>query len=335
MYHSRADTNPYAVARERLSIKHHLVGREKEKQEICRLIQEATNLKRGECVLLTGPTGVGKSLTVSVALDDAVSATKRRVIINLSAIQKTKRLILDIAEGLFSIDAATTREGAVSLLKAKLQKASAIVVLEEIDEKYYGADVKTLCDLTQSSRLILVGTGNSDNFQATVQFWKRIDFSCYTHTELLAIAEAKLMSRVLEERVFAKGALKLWSHRSAGIMGDYRTSVGPLIASIKSAENAGQLVSMKDVQTAFSANSCLAVLDALAPITKNLLETMIKKQREGQESFGGADVLTLYRDIYKCRECPLRPSDIIGAWQDIGTLEKLPFERYRIKAKFL
>ncbi|OJD17753.1 hypothetical protein AJ78_02162 [Emergomyces pasteurianus Ep9510] len=197
-----------------------LVGRESERQELAEFIQNAVQLRQGDCMYVSGPPGTGKSAVVDEVCQslcmDTVNESVKVARINCASMTSSKDIYAKLADELCE-DPQLFKKSRTELLDGMfVQKkrtrsttttsAFYLVALDEIDH-LLSTDVETLYTLfgwsmQAHSRLVLIGIANA--LDLTDRFLPRLKsknmkprllpFLPYTTAQITGIISTRLRS---------------------------------------------------------------------------------------------------------------------------------------------
>ena len=223
-----------------------LVGREAEREELTKFVQECIDNTSGGCTYVSGPPGTGKSAMVHEVTEGfETSATTKKAYINCMSMKTSKDLYGNLLENLcedievLEGDEVKTLQG--MFVPRKTSKAVYIVTLDEIDH-VLSLDLEILYklfewSLQKASRLILVGIANA--LDLTDRFLPRLKarnlkpqllpFLPYTSTQIKTVITSRLKSLVPPNSptpdfvpFLHPAAIELCSRKVAGQTGDLR-----------------------------------------------------------------------------------------------------------------
>ncbi|KAE9381386.1 cell division control protein Cdc6 [Stipitochalara longipes BDJ] len=223
-----------------------LVGRESEREELTRFVQECIGNTSGGCTYVSGPPGTGKSAMVHEVMEGfETSATTKKAYINCMSMKTSKDIYGNLLENL-SEDVEVLEGDEVKTLQGmfvsrKKSKTVYIVTLDEIDH-VLSLDLEILYQLFEwslqkSSRLILIGIANA--LDLTDRFLPRLKarnlkpqllpFLPYTATQIKTVITSRLKSLVPADSLtpdfvpfLHPAAIELCSRKVAGQTGDLR-----------------------------------------------------------------------------------------------------------------
>ena len=236
-------THLYQIARSKLQIRTKLVGRTNEMQEVSEFVRDAVGT--GSSMYISGPSGVGKSLTVASVMDQLVKekivSSNSLVTVNLAA-DAIDSLLLHLVSILVP-QKTVAMAGPLDKAKARsllqMHRRAAVIVLEECDQKRHSKDVCALFEMVQKDActFVLIGLGNSSDFLQSNQLTatREMAFAAYNAADLIGIVREKLSIEV-EERLFEPSAMKLWSIKVSNASGDLRSATACLERAIDLAE---------------------------------------------------------------------------------------------------
>lgn len=343
----------YQRARRALQVRDVLVGRVVEGERVGAFLAErlASTPPRGGGLYLSGPPGVGKSLTVAATAQrllgtppDAAAAAAasrprvRRAVVNLAAenvpclLSHVARLVVGKNSRLLTErDVPLDRVSARGMLEDYCRRKQVLLVVEEADHK---AHVKAVCELFElarlpESRLVVVGLGNGRNFVAKNKLHaEEMVFAAYSADELMAIVSSKLGPELFSELVDAS-ALKLWASKVVENMGDCRSAISSLVKAIDWAE-AEHLklppprqtvkVGLRAVKALVdgwgSSKESLGLIAGLAPSARVLLMGLARETSGGSGRFSAADVRRVYAALFKSRPDEGQLRSLLGSLLD-------------------
>lgn len=233
----------YQMGRRLLQSRNELIGREKESAQVDSFVRECLAGKRGGACYISGPSGVGKSLTVGrvVARVAEEKLCRSHLTINLAS-EKMSCLLTRVAEE-FAPKRLQEGEGKTKarfVVEEACRSRSLVLVLEEVDQRQH---VKAVCELfaiankTQGSQLVLIGIGNNRSFVAEnkLQTSLSLTFAAYSADDLVRIVSDKLSAEVCSQ-LMDSNALKLWASKVAEHLGDMRSATSCLVKAIDIAE---------------------------------------------------------------------------------------------------
>jgi Cdc6-like AAA superfamily ATPase len=335
----------YQVARRKLQGRNALVGRRKEEEEIAGFVLPLLKSQRGGTLYVSGPSGVGKSLTVScVAARVRDEKLSRRILtINLAS-EKIGCLMTRVAELLAPQrvvqrdEQVTAFAAARSVVESVCQSRPVLLVLEEVDQKSH---VRAVCELfaiagrAEKSQLVLIGIGNKRTFvtKNKIATDKGLTFAAYNADELIEIMTEKLSQEVCAKLV-EPGALKLWAGKVTEHMGDLRSATACLVKAIDIAE-ADYLskqpmpaepvkVGLRAMRTLLdgwgSAKDTLSNISGLAPSARILLIGLAKACAGTNGEFTEAEMRRVYCKLFH-QDRP-EPGQLRGL---LGSLLDTPF----------
>jgi Cdc6-like AAA superfamily ATPase len=335
----------YQVARRKLQGRNALVGRRKEEEEIAAFVLPLLKSQRGGALYVSGPSGVGKSLTVScVAARVRDEKLSRRILtINLAS-EKIGCLMTRVAELLAPQrvvqrdEQVTAFAAARSVVESVCQSRPVLLVLEEVDQKSH---VRAVCELfaiagrAEKSQLVLIGIGNKRTFvtKNKIATDKGLTFAAYNADELIEIMTEKLSQEVCAKLV-EPGALKLWAGKVTEHMGDLRSATACLVKAIDIAEAdylSKQPVPAEPVKVGLramktlldgwgSAKDTLSNISGLAPSARILLIGLAKACAGTNGEFTEADMRRVYCKLFH-QDRP-EPGQLRGL---LGSLLDTPF----------
>ncbi|KAN0122586.1 cell division control protein Cdc6 [Hyaloscypha variabilis] len=223
-----------------------LVGREAERDELTKFVQECIDKTSGGCTYVSGPPGTGKSAMVHEVTEGfETSSTTKKAYINCMSMKTSKDLYGNLLENL--CEDVEVREGEEVktlqeiFISRKKSKTVYIVTLDEIDH-ILSLDMEILYklfewSLQKASRLILVGIANA--LDLTDRFLPRLKarnlkprllpFLPYTAAQIKTVIMSRLKSLVPADSqtpdfipFLHPAAIELCSRKVAGQTGDLR-----------------------------------------------------------------------------------------------------------------
>ncbi|OAX80001.1 hypothetical protein ACJ72_05672 [Emergomyces africanus] len=200
-----------------------LVGRESERQELAEFIQNAVQLRQGDCMYVSGPPGTGKSAVVDEVFQSLCMNMENESVkvarINCASMTSSKDIYAKLADELCE-DPQLFKKSRTELLAGMfMQKrrtpsttntsAFYLVALDEIDH-LLSTDVESLYTLFEwslqaHSRLALIGIANAldltDRFLPRLKSKKMkphlLPFLPYTAAQIAGIISTRLRSLLL------------------------------------------------------------------------------------------------------------------------------------------
>ncbi len=313
----------YQIGRRMLQGRNALIGREKESAEIEAFVNGLLSEKRSGACYISGPSGVGKSLTVSgVTAKVAASKQSRHVVTVNLASERIGCLMTHVAELLAPKKLSERYERiapfahARSVVEKVCRARPVLLVLEEVDQKSH---LKAVCELfsiaskVEGSMLVLIGIGNKRSFVAKnkIAVSKLMTFASYSAEDLIRIVTEKLSPEVCSQLV-EPNALKLWAGKVAEHMGDLRSATSCMIKAIDIAEAeylskqpapaAPIKVGLRAMKTLLdgwgSTKDTLSNISGLAPSARILLIGLAKDSAKSQGQFTEADMRRVYCDLF-------------------------------------
>lgn len=223
-----------------------LVGREVEREELTKFVQDCIAKTSGGCTYVSGPPGTGKSAMVHEVTEGfQTSPTTKKAYINCMSMKTSKDLYGNLLENLcedvevLEGDEVKTLQG--MFIPKNKSKTVYIVTLDEIDH-VLSLDLEILYklfewSLQKASHLILVGIANA--LDLTDRFLPRLKarnlkpqllpFLPYTSVQIKTVIMARLKSLIPKDSptpdfvpFLHPAAIELCSRKVAGQTGDLR-----------------------------------------------------------------------------------------------------------------
>jgi hypothetical protein len=207
----------------------HLIGRENEKQDLYAFVRNCFSKKSGGICYISGPSGVGKSLTVQTVMTCISTEGRTSLAVDLAS-QNFPSLLEYLREQLGAMD----RDALIQKLSCSMP---IVLVVDEVDQYRHRNDVITLFEIANrsTSQLVLIGIGNNRNFMHEIQFPEHLPiiFPAYGVDDLIQIFSTKLS----EVQLFGPGTIKMLAYKGTDVLGDIRVLTSCLTKAIKSAES--------------------------------------------------------------------------------------------------
>lgn len=223
-----------------------LVGREAEREELTKFVQDCITKTSGGCTYVSGPPGTGKSAMVHEVTESfEISPSTKKAYINCMSMKTSKDLYGNLLENLcedievLEGDEVKTLQG--MFVPRKKSKTVYIVTLDEIDH-VLSLNLEILYklfewSLQKTSRLILIGIANA--LDLTDRFLPRLKarnlkpqllpFLPYTAAQIKTVITSRLKSLVPANSLTPESvpflhpaAIELCSRKVSGQTGDLR-----------------------------------------------------------------------------------------------------------------
>ncbi|KAI1946093.1 AAA ATPase [Ophidiomyces ophidiicola] len=225
-----------------------LVGRESERQELTKFINDSISSGRGGCKYVSGPPGTGKSALVEEVCREIQKENSAKVAyVNCASMTSARDIYGKLVENLCG-DSQVFKKSEVERLrgmflpKKNSGKGVYVVALDEIDH-LLTSDLEILYaffewSMQANSRLVLVGIANA--LDLTDRFLPRLKsknlkpqllpFLPYTPTQITTVITTRLRSLLVEDMAVAKdfvpflhpAAIQLCARKVASQSGDLR-----------------------------------------------------------------------------------------------------------------
>ncbi|TEA16236.1 Cell division control protein 18 [Colletotrichum sidae] len=222
-----------------------LVGREEERKQLTRFVEQCSSLTPNGCLYVSGPPGTGKSAMVREVTEQVTESTDvRQAYINCMSIKSSKDLyntLLELLGHESDLSEASAMDALQKMFVTKKKDAAVyLVVLDEIDH-ILTLGLESLYrlfewSLQQPSRLAMIGIANA--LDLTDRFLPRLKsknlkptllpFYPYSAAQIKSIITSRLMSLLTQDSkqtstpFIHPAAIELCSRKVSSQTGDLR-----------------------------------------------------------------------------------------------------------------